>query len=164
MIQGVSRCGEKRQSKGIRKLIWSVAEAAGTQLDGRIAGRPDGKVVPGQIDGSRKDVMWESAVFCAVFCMHPIFPVLGSRLCLGRASCAYRIDCTLCDHLAQRALERNRLPTKQPYHHLCRFSQHVKKRLPWQIRSTVQRWLHEWDCCTQANWLRRREFGCGLRS
>ena len=63
-------------------------------------------------------------MFCAIFCVHPIFPVLGSRRCLGRASCAYRIDCTLCDHLAQRALERNRLPTKQPYDHLHRFSQH----------------------------------------
>ena len=75
--------------------------------------------------------VWESAVFCAVFCVHPIFLVLGSRLCLGRASCAYRIDCTLCDHLAQRALERNRLPTKQPYDHLRRFSQqwcHVKNK------------------------------------
>ena len=40
MTQGVSRCGEKK-SKGIRKLIRSVAEDAGTQLEGCNAGRAD---------------------------------------------------------------------------------------------------------------------------
>ena len=54
MTQEVSKCGEEAR-QDIRKLIWSVAEAAGTQLEGRVAERPDRKGVPEQIDGSRKD-------------------------------------------------------------------------------------------------------------